>query len=103
MKARIIRVIRTQEGLYDALIDLGGEDGWLIAVPGLIREPDEVIVEEVPDGIEIRLRRGGEGIASCHISRKALEEGFTTMTCPKGKAWVLRKDQLRAHLVKGSQ
>ncbi len=98
MEARIIRVIKTQEGLYDALIDLDGEDGWLIAVPGLIREPDEVLVEEVPDGIELRLRRGGEGVASCHISRKALEEGFVTMTCPKGRAWVLRKDSLRRHL-----
>ncbi len=100
MEARIVRVIKTQEGLYDALIDLGGEDGWLIAVPGLIRGPDEVVVEEVPDGIEIRLKRKGEGIASCHISRKALEEGFTTMTCPKGRAWVLRKDSLRRHLVR---
>lgn len=100
MRARILRVIKTQEGLYDAIIDLGGEDGWLIAVPGLIREPNEVTVEEVPDGLELRLRREGEGIASCHISRRALEEGFTTMTCPKGRAWVLKKEALRRHLVR---
>ncbi len=100
VKASITRVIKTSDEKFDVLVSYVDEEGkkYLIVIPGLIREPKGVSVERREGRLIIRVTdEKGEGFASCIMKEEVFKEGFATLKCPVGRAWVITEEFLRTH------
>jgi hypothetical protein len=105
VKAVLQRTIKTGDNKYDAMIILEIEGKKLyVNIPGLVRKPINVKISEVEGLIRIELiNEKEEGYACCYISPKIVEEGFTTIKCPVGRAWIVTAEVLKKHGVETSE
>lgn len=99
VSAEVRRVIKTQDGKYDALLSVVlGDRRYYIIVAGLARTPKTARVQETESLVRLELLdQFDHGFLTCVLDRRYFDEEFASLRCAPGSAWIVSEETLLRH------